>query len=312
MSQLPVGPLDRRKPDLGKTETRTDRLQHFHSWESVPQGQPHPTVPASEQGPNRSTDQLPYSIANAGLSPPVSGSEGETRLPGVRQLLQPQSFTPSDHSTPSTRHHSEQSRPFSLTRSSPSTDNIQSASRRVSEISIRTPLSDQYESTYFRGQPDAMVAANRRPLPSMQASPKIFPMASPFKEPFLSPQSSRFNSLQPNGSYFSTPGINTTTNYGSFGNLLNPYPGHHTVDSLTPGSLRTNPWHAPPSHPDWGITKAGNPRKRLAQACLNCRHKKIRCSPLPNCLKCAQCEKYNSTCRFESGCVTTKAIPQRG
>ncbi|KZM26742.1 DNA binding [Ascochyta rabiei] len=39
-----------------------------------------------------------------------------------------------------------------------------------------------------------------------------------------------------------------------------------------------------PVNPSWGITKAGKPRKRLAQACLTCREKKIKCEPgYPKC-----------------------------
>ncbi|KAL3478365.1 hypothetical protein BJX99DRAFT_269245 [Aspergillus californicus] len=49
---------------------------------------------------------------------------------------------------------------------------------------------------------------------------------------------------------------------------------------------------------NWGITKAGKPRKRLAQACLTCREKKIKCHP--NLPKCDQCQKSGRECRFES------------
>ncbi|KAJ5908534.1 hypothetical protein N7495_001216 [Penicillium taxi] len=49
---------------------------------------------------------------------------------------------------------------------------------------------------------------------------------------------------------------------------------------------------------NWGITKAGKPRKRLAQACLTCREKKIKCQP--NLPKCEQCQKSGRECRFES------------
>lgn len=49
---------------------------------------------------------------------------------------------------------------------------------------------------------------------------------------------------------------------------------------------------------NWGITKAGKPRKRLAQACLTCREKKIKCQP--NLPKCDQCQKSGRECRFES------------
>jgi hypothetical protein len=50
-----------------------------------------------------------------------------------------------------------------------------------------------------------------------------------------------------------------------------------------------------PVNPSWGITKAGKPRKRLAQACLTCREKKIKCEPaIP---KCHQCAKSQRVCR---------------
>ncbi|KAH6638761.1 hypothetical protein C7974DRAFT_305128 [Boeremia exigua] len=50
-----------------------------------------------------------------------------------------------------------------------------------------------------------------------------------------------------------------------------------------------------PVNPSWGITKAGKPRKRLAQACLTCREKKIKCEPgFP---KCHQCAKSQRVCK---------------
>lgn len=53
-----------------------------------------------------------------------------------------------------------------------------------------------------------------------------------------------------------------------------------------------------PVNANWGITKAGKPRKRLAQACLTCREKKIKCHP--NLPKCDQCQKAGRVCRFEN------------
>ncbi len=46
----------------------------------------------------------------------------------------------------------------------------------------------------------------------------------------------------------------------------------------------------------WGVTKAGKPRKRLAIACTTCREKKIKCDPAEP--KCVQCEKFGRKCRF--------------
>lgn len=46
-------------------------------------------------------------------------------------------------------------------------------------------------------------------------------------------------------------------------------------------------------NPSWGITKAGKPRKRLAQACLTCREKKIKCEPgYPKCHQCAKSQRH--------------------
>lgn len=51
-------------------------------------------------------------------------------------------------------------------------------------------------------------------------------------------------------------------------------------------------------NPQWGVTKAGKPRKRLAQACTTCREKKIKCDPSSP--KCIQCQKFGRECRFEN------------
>ncbi|KAJ5165477.1 uncharacterized protein N7500_007307 [Penicillium coprophilum] len=56
-----------------------------------------------------------------------------------------------------------------------------------------------------------------------------------------------------------------------------------------------------PVNANWGITKAGRPRKRLGLACLTCREKKIKCNPNPAAeAVCDQCRKSGRECRFES------------
>lgn len=47
----------------------------------------------------------------------------------------------------------------------------------------------------------------------------------------------------------------------------------------------------------WGLSKAGKPRKRLPEACVNCRYKKIKCHP--GSPKCLPCRKSGKECRFE-------------
>ncbi|KAG8529832.1 uncharacterized protein KY384_005313 [Bacidia gigantensis] len=49
---------------------------------------------------------------------------------------------------------------------------------------------------------------------------------------------------------------------------------------------------------DWGVTKAGKPRKRLAIACTSCREKKIKCDPAEP--KCAQCKKLGRDCKYST------------
>lgn len=49
----------------------------------------------------------------------------------------------------------------------------------------------------------------------------------------------------------------------------------------------------------WGVTKAGKPRKRLSQACITCREKKIKCDPGGG-PKCSQCLRFNRECRFDT------------
>ena len=53
-----------------------------------------------------------------------------------------------------------------------------------------------------------------------------------------------------------------------------------------------------PVNAEWGVTKAGKPRKRLAIACTSCREKKIKCDPAEP--KCVQCEKFGRDCKFAS------------
>ena len=48
----------------------------------------------------------------------------------------------------------------------------------------------------------------------------------------------------------------------------------------------------------WGVTKAGKPRTRLAIACITCREKKIKC--VPGEPKCVQCDKAGRECRFQT------------
>lgn len=73
-------------------------------------------------------------------------------------------------------------------------------------------------------------------------------------------------------------------------------PGEGPVWVYEDGSTCPKVIDGEPVNAEWGITKAGKPRKRLAIACTNCREKKIKCQPaLP---KCAQCGKLGRECHY--------------
>ncbi|KAJ5795173.1 hypothetical protein N7457_001772 [Penicillium paradoxum] len=68
-----------------------------------------------------------------------------------------------------------------------------------------------------------------------------------------------------------------------------------------------------PVNANWGVTKAGRPRKRLGLACLTCREKKIKCNPNPTPeAMCDQCRKSGRECRFESAPRGNRAPLRRG
>lgn len=77
-----------------------------------------------------------------------------------------------------------------------------------------------------------------------------------------------------------------------------PIPGKGICYIYDDGSICQKVIDGDTVNPKWGTTKAGKPRKRLGQACNTCREKKIKCDPsVP---KCAQCQKFNRECKFES------------
>lgn len=71
---------------------------------------------------------------------------------------------------------------------------------------------------------------------------------------------------------------------------------HYGVGRL---SMTREGTHAGTGSSIWGMTKAGKPRKRLSQACVTCREKKIKCDPGDG-PKCSQCLRFNRECRFDT------------
>lgn len=79
------------------------------------------------------------------------------------------------------------------------------------------------------------------------------------------------------------------------------HPDHGEVWVYEDGSICPKVVEGESVNADWGVTKAGKPRKRLAIACLACREKKIRCLAAKP--KCAQCEKSGRVCKYATAYV---------
>ena len=108
--------------------------------------------------------------------------------------------------------------------------------------------------------------------------------------------------------HFDQPMIPTTTSSQSSRgaeNIVKPLPrvvGEQVIPGEGPcwvyedGSICKKVIDGEEVNAQWGVTKAGKPRKRLAIACTTCREKKIKCDPAEP--KCVQCEKFGRICRF--------------
>lgn len=89
----------------------------------------------------------------------------------------------------------------------------------------------------------------------------------------------------------SSPRPNTAPRYLGLRHVPGQGPCHYYDD----GTFCKTIIAGEPVNPAWGVTKAGKPRKRLAQACLTCREKKIKCEPdFPSCV---QCTKQGRICK---------------
>ncbi len=306
MSQVPLGRFDGLKSTLRPTDKIAESSYDVESWGALSQGRRHNTPAILMPCHDMSLNVMRQTTAQGRSSQPSLGHEPGTRLPGVRQLFLPHSFAVSDPSSPSSQHFSEQSRPISII-TSHGLGTFPSPPKRVSESGMRALKSGQANATPWSREPietssiDAMVAVDHKTSHPIQAAAQQFPQISPLQEALLSPRLHQYGLAQIKQSRRSSSGSNHNHESPSFETIARQHSDSYEIDRHSQGAVGVNPWHDAPSHSEWGITKAGKPRKRLARACLNCRHKKIRCHPNPSSMKCSQCERTDLDCRFESG-----------
>ncbi|RAH48420.1 Zn(II)2Cys6 transcription factor [Aspergillus brunneoviolaceus CBS 621.78] len=255
---------------------------------------------------NPTENREPGEIASgrSSLSGPQLGPKEQ--LPPVSQLL-----TPSAHSSrPSSPYHAHRFGVYT-----PPTGSTESPIPRHHNEHI--PRSSIHESS--RAYPEA-VASQSRSLPPLShistntgfgregsihtasTSSSGHPIhATPFSYPGFKPQDKEYG-----GDYSpsETTSDMASANRSSDSNVRPHVVDERYIDGEGLCYIYADGSHCPklidgvPVNANWGITKAGKPRKRLAQACLTCREKKIKCQP--NLPKCDQCQKSGRNCRFES------------
>lgn len=134
------------------------------------------------------------------------------------------------------------------------------------------------------------------PVCESSISPEDAQGVNDLRKASLTSQNGRGGELWPGRAYSSStyePVTGRPTEWAYSGPALAPVilaPGYHSVAHTNLGDMPAA---------DWGTTKAGKPRKRLSQACNQCRDKKIKCDGRQD-PKCGQCSKFGRDCKFEA------------
>lgn len=164
-------------------------------------------------------------------------------------------------------------------------------------LSLTAPYRQPYPST-----PPANIqhypphSESNRPVPSSGQHRQIAPLTSPIQ--FYQARTVKSDPLSP-----SAPAPELSRRETA--NAVKPLPrvvGEQIIPGEGPcwvykdGSTCKKVIDGEAVNAQWGITKAGKPRKRLAIACTTCREKKIKCDPRDS--KCVQCDKFGRECRF--------------
>lgn len=303
MSGYYVGPFGRMLPakDAPLSEQPLERGANRSEPGDNPYQLPPPRPATLQFGSDPFLRQRQQAEAHEQGRTPVSTEAPSQQLPSVRSLLTPVSdptSPPPYHqpfsAPPSHREHREHSYPF--------------RQHDSSAVSQASPVGGQDRTP---GRPES------RPQPHTPSLPPLsqVAMTSPRE---MSHHASRSDPLSANLQHRQLPFHAATFQHESApsGELSSPESGRsqksalpHVVDEkyidgegfcfvYADGSHVPKTIDGIPVNANWGVTKAGKPRKRLAQACLTCREKKIKCQP--NLPKCDQCQKSGRECRFES------------
>ncbi|KAJ5176873.1 uncharacterized protein N7482_002750 [Penicillium canariense] len=304
MSGYYAGPFGRMFPvdGLSSVQPPEHPANQSESGEN-PYQLPPPRTPANLQFGSdpflrRQRGENPESRSGQASAEPPIQRQGAEQLPSVRSLLtpvtgpsSPPSYHPQGYGTPTPIEHRELSYPF-----------------RHHEASLPPPVAgqDRHRSeSRPQSQPASLPPLSHVGMPSPREVNR--PHAATRSDP--STATLQHSPLPYHGASCHEPSLSGEVSSPEIPSRLNP-PAllPHVVDEryidgelcfvYADGSHQPKIVDGKPVNPNWGVTKAGKPRKRLAQACLTCREKKIKCQP--NRPKCDQCQKSGRGCRFEN------------
>ncbi|KAF3034499.1 hypothetical protein E8E12_004495 [Didymella heteroderae] len=279
-----------------------------------------PSIP-SRGGPPASYQPYSTSHGEHHRSRELSESQSSTRLPSLRTLLEPELLDKTtDHSLRQVAPHATHNTSPPYASSSPYLKRRQNFDSHVHSQSERSPAASQM--SYAHRPPHALLYAEQQSTtPSTPGS--ALSTGSLEQQRHGSSQSLHDNAAnntfrQPSSVSDTTIALSSRLVYDEAEDSARPV--RRRIDALSRAPVRASRCVAQreipgeglcyiyedgtycraiidgePVNPSWGITKAGKPRKRLAQACLTCREKKIKCEPgYP---KCHQCTKSQRVCR---------------
>lgn len=278
---------------------------------------PHSSIPIGLNVDSDRGEQAAQRLKRTDLTPSRSDQtltrESREQLPSVRQLLSerntgymppPQTSHFQDHALQSSPHiHSRLDSHFTPSR------NNEGAHSNYS--SVARSRSDDYE-TYNTPQSARLPSISQVGIEPLQArASKSFHSRSDFNPDSSGVQShSNDFTISPTQTVPASSHLRSTPNKESLqaGPQVPVMPNQVVDERLIPGKgvcyIFADNSYCPklidgqPVNPNWGLTKAGKARKRLAQACIACREKKVKCQP--NLPKCDQCQKSGRDCIFES------------
>ena len=312
MPEYYVGPFGRILPanDTPSTEQAPEIQANRSESGQLPYQLPHPRPTAPLQFGTDPTLRQHQKDGNVdlgrGTAPAVTASRQQQQLPSVRHLLTP--VTGPSSPLPSV-HHEKYGTP------TPSLDARESSYPYLQHGSSLTPqLAPVIVQDRAKGRSELCPQPHTDALPSlaqmaMRSSPgdvkrhaatRSDASTASFQNSPLSYPGAIYNGQSSCGD-ISSPEI---TNRSKGSSILAHVVDERYIEGEGICYVYADGSHVPksidgiPVNANWGITKAGKPRKRLAQACLTCREKKIKCQP--NLPKCDQCQKSGRECKFET------------